>query len=228
MILEPLTPRQQKVLDFLITYIRSRGYPPTVREIAGYLKITGPKGAKGFLDILERKGYIRRLSKSSRAIEILYPSIPVSRIVPVVGRIRAGTPVLAVENLEGEISIDTSLARGEDLFFLRVEGESMIEAHIQDGDYALIRSQPYAENGEIVAVLIGDEATLKRFYKDTDMIRLEPANSRMQPIILKPEDQTVILGKVIGVFRSYERGLAGSGSGLGISFVRGQQGLNDY
>ncbi|MBN2374572.1 transcriptional repressor LexA [bacterium] len=201
---EPLTKRQQRVLDFLIRQIRIKGYPPTVREIAADLGISGPKGAKKFLDILERKGYIRRISGSSRAIEILHPAVPQTCMVPVIGRIMAGSPILAVENMEGEIAVDTSLARGKDLFFLRVEGDSMIEAHIQEGDYALIRPQPCAENGDIVAVLIGEDVTLKRFYKDEFQIRLEPANSNIRPIILTPEDQAVILGRLIGIYRSYE------------------------
>lgn len=204
--MESLTPRQKKVLDFLIERVRRKGYPPTIREIADHIGITGPKGAKKFLDILERKGYISRLSKGSRAIEILRPHIPHVHMVPVIGRIRAGAPLLAVENIEGEIALDPSLARGDNLFFLKVEGESMIDAHIQDGDYALIRPQPVAENGEIVAALIDGEATLKRFYKEGDKIRLEPANPKMGPITLWQTDNVSILGKVIGVFRSYEKG----------------------
>jgi len=204
--LEPLTPRQQKVLDFLISHIHSMGYPPTVREIGAHLGISGPKGAKKFLDILERKGYIRRLSRSSRAIEVLHiPPVQEGFMVPVVGRIRAGSPILAVENLEGEVPVDPSLAKGKDLFFLKVEGDSMIDAHIQEGDYALIRSQPTAENGDIVAALIREEATLKKFYRQRDRVILKPANPRMKPIIITPENPATILGKLIAVFRRYER-----------------------
>lgn len=206
---EPLTPRQQEVLDFLIEHVRSKGYPPTVREIGAHLGISGPKGAKKFLDILERKGHIRRLSGSSRAIELIgYPSQKTQEehfMVPVVGKIRAGMPILAVENLEGEIPVDPYLAKGKDLFFLKVEGDSMIEAHIQEGDYALIRSQPAAENGDIVAALIREEATLKKFYRQRDRVILKPANPRMKPIIITPENPVTILGKLIAVFRLYER-----------------------
>jgi repressor LexA len=205
---ESLTPRQKEVLDFLIEHVRSKGYPPTVREIGAHLGISGPKGAKKFLDILERKGHIRRLSRSSRAIEVISAPAPVQEehfMVPIVGRIRAGSPILAVENLEGEIPVDPYLARGKELFFLKVEGDSMIDAHIQEGDYALIRSQPTAENGDIVAVLIREEATLKKFYRQRDRIILKPANSRMKPIILTPESPATILGKLIAVFRRYER-----------------------
>ena len=202
--MEPLTPRQKKVLDFLLQHIRARGYPPTVREIGAHLGISGPKGAKKFLDILERKGYIRRSSGISRGIEVLQPAVQEGLMVPIVGRIRAGSPILAVENLAGEIAVDPSLSKGQNVFFLKVEGESMIDAHIQDGDYALIRSQPTAENGDIVAVLIGEEATLKKFYRQRDRIILRPANPMMRPIILTPENSATILGKLIAIFRKYE------------------------
>jgi repressor LexA len=207
---EPLTPRQQEVLDFLIEHVRSKGYPPTVREIGSHLGISGPKGAKKFLDILERKGHIRRLSGSSRAIEILQAPAPAPVqeehfMVPIVGRIRAGKPILAVENLEGEIPVDPYLAKGKDLFFLKVEGDSMIDAHIQEGDYALIRSQPTAENGDIVAVLIREDATLKKFYRQRNRVILKPANPRMKPIIITRENPVTILGKLVAVFRRYER-----------------------
>ena len=206
---EPLTPRQREVLDFLIEHVRSKGYPPTVREIGAHLGISGPKGAKKFLDILERKGHIRRLSGSSRAIELIGAPPRKAQeehfMVPVVGKIRAGMPILAVENLEGEIPVDPYLAKGKDLFFLKVEGDSMIDAHIQEGDYALIRSQPAAENGDIVAALIREEATLKKFYRQRDRVILKPANPRMKPIIITPENPVTILGKLIAVFRRYER-----------------------
>ncbi|MGA1841668.1 MAG: transcriptional repressor LexA [bacterium] len=206
---ESLTPRQREVLDFLIEHVRSKGYPPTVREIGAHLGISGPKGAKKFLDILERKGHIRRLSGSSRAIEIIGAPARKAQeenfMVPVVGKIRAGMPILAVENLEGEIPVDPYLAKGKDLFFLKVEGDSMIDAHIQEGDYALIRSQPTAENGDIVAALIREEATLKKFYRQRDRVILKPANPRMKPIIITPESPVTILGKLIAVFRRYER-----------------------
>ena len=163
-----LTRKQERVLGFLRDFLHHKGYPPTVREIANYLGLSGPHSAKRFLDMLEQKGYIRRLAKRSRAIELIdTPSsaIPATRMVPLVGRVRAGMPLLAEENIDGTIALDRSIARWDNLFLLRVVGESMIGAHIADGDLALVKPQPTVYNGEIAVVLIQDEATIKRFYK---------------------------------------------------------------
>jgi repressor LexA len=122
--------------------------------------------------------------------------------VPIIGRVRAGEPILAVENVEGYISLDRSLLSSENVFLLRVEGDSMIEAHIQDGDFALVKPQPGAENGEIVVALVEDEATIKRIFKKRDLVRLEPANPSMEPIVIKKGEKKVkIVGKVVGIFR---------------------------
>jgi repressor LexA len=201
-----LTHKQERVLGFLKDFLHRHGYPPTVREIAHHLKMAGPHSAKRFLDMLEQKGYIRRIAKSSRAIEIIdKPSPPLVRIVPLVGRVRAGTPLLALENVEGTISLDHSLARWNDVFLLRVIGDSMIEAHIKEGDLALVKPQPTAENGEIVVALVNDEATIKRFFKKGDTICLEPANASMVPIRISLGDADVnIVGKVVGLLRNIE------------------------
>jgi repressor LexA len=201
-----LTLKQERVLFFLKDYLNHYGYPPTVREIAKHLKMAGPHSAKRFLDMLERKGYIRRVAKSSRAIEIINaPSSPPVRLVPIVGRVRAGPPLLALENIEGNLALDRSLARWKDTFLLRVIGESMIGAHIEDGDLALVKPQPTALNGEIVVVLLNDEATIKRFFKEQGIIRLEPANSSMKPIIIKEgEAEVSIVGKVVAILRNIE------------------------
>ena len=193
-------------MSFLKDYLSRYGYPPTVREIAKHLKMAGPHSAKRFLDMLEHKGYIRRVAKSSRAIEIIDAPFPHPvRLVPIVGRVRAGTPLLALENIEGKLALDRSLARWKDVFLLRITGESMIEAHIKDGDLALVKSQPTALNGEIVVVLLNDEATIKRFFKEQDIIRLEPANSSMKPIIIKEgEAEVSIVGKVVAILRNIE------------------------
>ena len=203
---KPLTFKQERVLSFLKDYLSRYGYPPTVREITKHLKMAGPHSAKRFLDMLEQKGYIRRVAKSSRAIEIIdTPSSPPVRMVPIVGRVRAGTPLLALENIEGNLALDHSLARWKDSFLLRVTGESMIEAHIKDGDLALVKPQPTALNGEIVIVLLNDEATIKRFFKEENTIRLEPANPHMAPIIIKEGEAEVnILGKVVAILRKIE------------------------
>ena len=201
-----LTRKQERVLGFLKDFLNRHGYPPTVREIAHHLKMAGPHSAKRFLDMLEQKGYIRRIAKSSRAIEIIdHPSFPLLRTVPLVGRVRAGTPLLALENVEGTLAIDHSLARWSDVFLLRVIGDSMIEAHIKEGDLALVKPQPTAHNGEIVVALIDDEATIKRFFKKGKTIRLEPANTSMLPLIItQGEAEVRIIGKVVALLRNME------------------------
>jgi repressor LexA len=200
-----LTKRQQEVLDFLKDYLVEKGFPPTLREIAFHFGLRGPKSPQKTLSILERKGFIRKVPGGSRAIEIIsFPQFSLTHIlsVPIVGKVKAGEPILAVENIEGYLNLDRSLASSGDVFLLRVEGDSMIDAHIQDGDFALVKPQPNAENGEIVVALIEDEATIKRIFQKRDLIRLEPANPRMEPIIVKKgEKKVTIVGKVVGIFR---------------------------
>jgi repressor LexA len=200
-----LTERQKEVFEFLKDFLRERGFPPTLREIASHFGLRGPKAPQKTLNILERKGYIRKVPGGSRAIEILsYPQFSLTHIlsVPIVGRVQAGEPLLAIENIEGYINLDRSLVSSGDVFLLRVQGDSMIEAHIQDGDFALVKPQPNAENGEIVVALIEDEATIKRIFKKRDLIRLEPANPKMDPIVVKKgEKKVTIVGKVVGIFR---------------------------
>ncbi|OGP53957.1 MAG: repressor LexA [Deltaproteobacteria bacterium RBG_13_52_11b] len=200
-----LTRRQKEVLDFLKNFVMGRGFPPTLREIASHLGVKGPGGPQKALRILERKGYLRRVPGGSRALEIIGGSPGQAGevlSVPIVGRVRAGEPILAVENVEGYIRLDRSLLSSENVFLLRVQGDSMVEAHIQDGDFALVKPQPNAENGEIVVALIEDEATIKRIFKKRDLIRLEPANPAMQPIVVKKGEKRVkIVGKVVGIFR---------------------------
>ena len=200
-----LTRRQEEILEFLKDFVMERGFPPTLREIASHLGIRGPKGPHKALRILERKGYLRRVSGGSRALEIVGVSPAEERqvlSVPIVGRVRAGEPVLAVENVEGYVRLDRSLLSSENVFLLRVQGDSMVEAHIQDGDFALVKPQANAENGEIVVALIEDEATIKRIFKKRDLIRLEPANPAMEPIVVKKGEKRVkIVGKVVGIFR---------------------------
>jgi repressor LexA len=206
---ETLTPRQAGVLSFLKDHLEKKGYPPTVREIAAHLKMRGPKGAQKHLTILARKGFIRKPPGLSRAIEVVGRSSGSNRSValPVVGQVRAGDPLLAVEQVEDYLHLDRRFVPGGkqpamDLFILRVTGDSMIEAGIQEGDYALVQPHPQPRNGEIVVALINDEATVKRFYKDHDTIRLEPANARMKPIVVKPNQADVrIIGKVAAIIR---------------------------
>jgi repressor LexA len=202
-----LTPTQEKVLNFLKDFLREKGFPPTLREIASHFGLRGPRGPQKTLTLLEKKGFIRKVPGGSRAIEILsYPQFSLTHIlsVPIIGRVRAGEPILAIENIEGYINLDRELASSGDVFLLRVQGDSMIDAHIQDGDFALVKPQPNAENGEIVVALIEDEATIKRIFKKRDLIRLEPANSKMEPIVVKKgEKKITIVGKVVGIFRKF-------------------------
>jgi repressor LexA len=199
-----LTKKQQKFLSFLTKYIREKGYPPTIREIVYHLKLASTNSVKKYLDILERKGYIKRIPNSPRAIELCVEA-PEShaRMIPVVGKVRAGAPHLAVEDITGHLAIDASVARWDDTFFLRVEGDSMIDAHIQDGDFVLVKSQQTAENGDIVVAVINDEATVKRFFRRGNRIYLEPANSTMKPIIIREDQANELMtaGKVVTVLR---------------------------
>lgn len=198
-----VTPRQHEVLSFLIRFLQERGYPPTVREIARHFGLKGPKSPKKRLDALEEKGYIRRRPGKSRAIEVMgvSPSRPY-RLVPLVGKIRAGAPSLAFQDFEGVIALDRSLAKGNETFFLRVKGDSMVGDHIRDGDLALVRSQPMVEDGEISVVLIDDEATVKRVFREGNGLRLKPSHPSMVPTLVKKgEGRVTIVGKVVGIFR---------------------------
>jgi|SRR5579863_887856 len=210
-----LTERQKEVLRFLSGYIQQNGFPPTVREIASYFRFTGPKGAKKHLDLLEKKGFIQRLPKSPRAIELTRSKILPHRVIriPLIGRVYAGTPGLAEENIERYYSFDPQWlltkgmpkGGGKGLFVLRVCGESMIDAHILDGDYVVVSPEPRAKNGEIVVALIGEEATLKRFYQRGRTVHLKPANRDMVDIVVRPPQRVQILGRVVFVFRTLER-----------------------
>jgi repressor LexA len=199
-----LTNRQQKVLDFIVNYIRDTGYPPTVREIAGEFGISS-KGAYDHLIAIEKKGYIKRDPSKPRAIELMdfvHGRITESVVeIPVVGKVAAGEPLLATQNIERTLSLSGDLIKTEQPFALRIKGESMIEAGILEGDYVIVKQQPSAEQGDIVVAMLGDEATVKRFYRNDDHIRLQPENSSMKPIIAK---DVTILGKVIGLFREVQ------------------------
>jgi len=203
---EKLTVKQERVFNFIRKYKEESSYPPTVREITENLGLSGPNSAKKFLDILERKGWIKKTAKSSRAIEILNEAKKVlPYMVPVVGNIQAGAPILAIENIEENIAIDPSLAGDKDTFFLKVQGNSMIDAHIMDGDLAMVRPQNTVEQGEIAAVLIGEEATVKYFFKEEEFIRLQPANPEMEPILIREDKEHVkIIGKITGIVRKMD------------------------
>ncbi|HHW72542.1 MAG TPA: transcriptional repressor LexA [Firmicutes bacterium] len=197
-----LSDRQRRILDYIKSEVTAKGYPPSVREIGNAVGLRSSSTVHGHLTKLEELGYIRRDLSKPRAIELLDESVP-SRTrlidVPLVGKVTAGTPILAVENIEDYYPIPKDLVDYEDVFMLRVKGDSMIEAGILDGDFVLVARQETALNGEIVVALIdGEEATVKRFFHEGTHIRLQPENSTMEPLLV---DDVRILGKVIGVYR---------------------------
>ena len=202
--MEKLTEKQKKVYDFIVEKIKQSGYPPSLREIGAMMEIT-PNAVRGYLDTLVKKGYIERDS-IARGIRILKPQdTSVSGngdivTLPIVGRIQAGLPILAIENIEGKVSISRDLRKGvEDCFFLRIQGDSMMGDHILEGDLAIVKPQETTENGEIVAALVNGEATIKRFYREKDRIRLQPANPLYEPIYVERDFK--VQGKVIGLIR---------------------------
>jgi len=195
--------KQQEIIEFIKSEINRKGYPPSVREIGKAVGLKSTSTVHGHLSRLEKKGYIRRDPTKPRAIEVLNNDIKdLSDVIklPVIGKVTAGTPILAVENIDEYYSIPRDLVVGYEgeSFILKVRGESMINAGILDGDYIIVRKQSYADNGDIIVALIEDEATVKRFFKESDYIRLQPENPSMDPIIV---DNVVVLGKVVGVIR---------------------------
>ena len=204
-----LTRRQKEVLDYLVMFLNKRGYSPSFDEIAHGLKLTSLATVHKHLSTLERKGFIRRGYNQSRSIEVTQLPKPVREQVierhvvglPLVGRIAAGKPLEAVEDRE-TISLG-DFVRGQNSFVLQVKGDSMQDDHILDGDYVVIEQTQLANPGEIVVALVGDEATLKRFYRESGgKIRLQPANSQVAPVIASASD-VKIQGRVIGVLRRY-------------------------
>lgn len=214
--MQGLTKRQEQTLEFIRLSIEQRGYPPTLREIGEYMGIRSTNGVNDHLRALERKGYLRREDMKSRALRLVDETRqegpqPLSSSpddgtidVQVLGRVAAGLPLLAEENVIDTVRIDRMLVRGgREVFGLRVTGDSMIEAGILSGDYIFVRKQSTAERGDIVVALIGDEATVKYYYPERDYVRFQPANAQMAPILVRAVDfkSTMLLGKVVGVYR---------------------------
>ncbi len=206
---KPLTRRQRQVFQLIRRHLSETGAPPTIRELREGLALKSLRGVTVHLDALVRKGYIQR-SRQARGIRLIKNDgtaaamvTPVPYLIPVVGRIAAGQPLLAEQHVEERLAVDPRWVPGPGCFAVRVHGESMIGAGINDGDYAVIRPQQDAENGQIVAVLIEGEATVKRFYRERGgQIRLQPENPVLDPILLHPRDKSIrILGKVVGLFR---------------------------
>jgi repressor LexA len=201
-----LSKRQQDILAFIKEEVRAKGYPPSVREIGEAVGLASSSTVHGHLARLETKGLIRRDPTKPRAIEILdqdISNIPMQNVikVPIIGKVTAGLPITAIENVEEYFPLPASFAPAdENVFMLEIMGDSMIEAGILDGDYVVVKQQRTANNGDIVVAMTEeDEATVKRFFKEKDYFRLQPENSSLEPILL---DSVTILGKVVGVYRN--------------------------
>lgn len=219
---DELTDRQATVLEVIARHIEEAGYPPTIRELGDALGISSTNGVNDHLKALEKKGYLERESSKSRTMRPLYrpdgtpweknenvdprhaPDEEIHQI-PVVGRIAAGDPTMAVEQTEQKVAVGEGLlGRAQsDVFALRVNGDSMIDDGIFDGDYIFVRRQPDARDGQIVAAMVDGEATVKRLFREGDQVRLQPANEAMEPIYVHADEarETVIIGPVVGVFR---------------------------
>jgi len=201
-----LTTRQREILNFIREEVAVRGYPPSFREIAKQFGIRSTNGVKVHMDALERKGYIRRDPGLARGIELTDQgeSTVTGKVnrIPVVGRVAAGAPILAEENVEGYIAVDSTFIQTENVFSLMVRGDSMKDAGIYSGDYVFAKKDATVFPGDVVVAVIGDEATVKRYYRDDSRIRLEPANEAYGPIIVDADTpQFYVAGKVIGVLR---------------------------
>ncbi len=203
--------KQKMILDFLDKEIQEKGYPPSVREICQAVGLKSTSTVHGYLERLEKKGLIKKDATKPRALKVLHGEKVIHNSsqeiqtyykelvdVPIVGKVTAGEPILAVENVEDTFPLPVQYTQNSDVFMLKVKGESMIEAGILDGDLVLVKKQSYASNRDIVVALIENEATVKRFFKEKNCIRLQPENSNMQPILVRNVD---VIGKVIGLFR---------------------------
>ena len=200
-----LTKRQQEIFDFIKKYSAGHGYPPTVRDIGKAVGLASSSTVHAHLANLEKLGLVRRDPTKPRAIELLDRAVDAAKNVvsgqgglPLVGRVAAGVPITAEENIEDYIEVPTILGGDEGQFILAVRGDSMVDAGILDGDYVVVRQQETAADGEIIVALLGDESTVKRFFREADHIRLQPENKTMEPIIVR---DVSILGRVVGVFR---------------------------
>lgn len=204
---ERLTPRQQEILNFMRQFTQRHGLPPTVREIGARFRVT-PRAAFDHLRALERKGYLRRrvtAGRTSRALILAERAASTTAEIPILGRIAAGAPLLSEENRDGTLPLaaDWLGSRGDDVFGLRVRGESMVGAHIVEGDLVVVRRQDHADLGDIVVALVDGEATVKRFVREGQAVVLKPEHPTLAPIVVRPGEKDVrILGKVIGLVRA--------------------------
>ena len=199
-----LTQKQQLILDFLKSEIRQNGYPPSVREICDAVGLSSTSTVHAHLETLERKGFIRRSPTKNRSTEILeedfYSNTRELVNVPIIGRVAAGVPILAAENIEDTFPIPIDYVKNDTCFMLHIKGDSMMDDGIFNGDMVLVRQQQIANDGDIIVALLDDSATVKKFFREGEFIRLEPANSYYEPIIVY---DCTVLGKVIGLYRRY-------------------------
>ncbi|MBI3803711.1 MAG: transcriptional repressor LexA [Nitrospirae bacterium] len=204
----PLTSRQTEILDLIERAVQEQGYPPTLREIAGGLGLSGTRAVEKHLSELIRKGHLRK-GPGRRTLEVISRTLKVKaeakrpgRLIPILGRVAAGQPILAEENLLGHLTVDPSLVRSKEAFLLKVNGESMKEAGIFEGDYVLVKPQSDADSGEIVVAMTEGEATVKRLIKKKGSLVLKPENAAFKPIVITEKDLTFqILGKVVSLIR---------------------------
>ena len=200
-----ISDKQREILEYIKAEILNKGYPPAVREICEAVKLKSTSSVHAHLETLEKNGYIRRDPTKPRAIEIVDENFNLTRRemvnVPIVGRVAAGEPILAVENIENYFPIPAEFMPNEQTFILQVQGESMVNAGILDGDYILVEQQTTANDGVMVVALVDDSATVKTFYKENGYYRLQPENDFMEPIIVS---DVMIMGKVIGTFRFFK------------------------
>lgn len=195
-----LTDRQKQVLDFIRQHIEKEGLPPTVREISAHFGFASPLSAQLHINALSKKGFITKTPLKTRGIKVVGLKTTGGRSIPVLGTIRAGKPIIALEEIESHVTIDKTIFRNKDAFALRVKGDSMIEAGIFEGDIVIVKPEKEPLNGSITVVLIDNETTIKKFYREKDKVRLIPANKSLKPIILNLQDVQVI-GRVVGVIR---------------------------
>ncbi|WP_069997630.1 transcriptional repressor LexA [Cellulosilyticum sp. I15G10I2] len=199
-----LTNKQEQILNYIKQVLRDKGYPPSVREICTAVELSSTSTVHSHLNTLEKKGFIRRDPTKPRTIEILDEEhdwiMDHVSAVPVIGKVTAGEPILAIENIEEYFPLPNHMARNEDIYMLKVSGTSMINAGILDGDQIIVKQQDSAHNGDIVVALLDDDVTVKRFFKEKDCVRLQPENDTMSPIYI---NKVKILGKVIGLFREF-------------------------
>ena len=200
-----ISKKQSEILEYMKNEILNRGFPPSVREICEAVNLKSTSSVHSHLETLEKNGYIRRDPTKPRAIEIVDDNFNLVRRetvnVPIIGKVAAGEPLLAVQNVEGYFPIPSEYMPNKQTFMLVVQGDSMINAGIFSGDYVVVEKQENAENGDKVVALVEDSATIKTFYKEKNHIRLQPENDFMDPIVISPDQQFQVLGKVIGVFR---------------------------